>query len=69
MSIEKLTHEQITDYINQSFTEDVIRKYEDQLLRVMKTRYEKYPTKKNDQEWLEYTNFVCRRRCQSQQKQ
>lgn len=55
--------EDIERYINQAFTEQVIRRYEEQLLGVMKTRCEKYPTEKNDKEWLDYTNFVCRRRC------
>lgn len=44
--------------------EEIIRRYENQLLKVMKTRYEKYPTKRNDIEWLDFTNHVCRRRCQ-----
>ena len=52
-------------YVNQAFTEEVIRGYEDQILSVMKHRQEKYPNEKNNREWLEFTNFVCRRRSQS----
>jgi hypothetical protein len=66
MSIEKITDEQIQEYINQVFTEEVLRRYEEKILGVMKTRYEKYPTERNNTEWLDYTNFVCRRRCQRQ---
>lgn len=51
-------------YVNESFTEKVIRRYEEQILSIMKKRYDKYPTEINDNEWLRYTNFVCRRRCQ-----
>ncbi len=52
-------------YVNEAFTEQVIQGYENQLLSVMKHRQEKYPSEKNDREWLAFTNFVCRRRCQS----
>ena len=55
--------EEIIGYVNAAFSEEVIRRYEEQLLLVLKFRYEKYPTEQNDAEWLDYTNFVCRRRC------
>lgn len=58
-----LTDEEINQYVNQAFTEEVVQQYENQLLLVMKTRFEKYPTPINDKEWLDYTDFVCRRRC------
>jgi hypothetical protein len=60
--------QEITDYINQAFTEEVILRYENQLLHVLKTRYEEYPTPENDKEWLDYTNFFCQRRCQRNNK-
>lgn len=60
----ELSDEQINKYVNEAFTEQVIQGYENQMLSVMKHRQEKYPTEKNDREWLDYTNFVCRRRCQ-----
>jgi len=66
VSIEKITDEQLQEYVNKSFTEEVILRYEEQILAVMKTRYDKYPTERNNYEWLDYTNFVCRRRYQSQ---
>jgi hypothetical protein len=54
------------DYMNESIYEQIIQGYENQLLIIMKTRYEEYPTERNDYEWEELTNFVCRRRCQRQ---
>lgn len=59
-----MNDEEIQSYINEAFSEEVIRRYEEQLLSVMKTRYEKYPSDKNDKEWLDFTNYVCRRRYQ-----
>ena len=59
-----LTDKEINEYVDQAFTEEVIQQYENQILLVMKTRFEKYPTSINDQEWLDYTNFVCTRRNQ-----
>jgi hypothetical protein len=64
-----LTQEEIDLYCNEAFTEMLIQKYENQILAVMKTRQEKYPCDRNDQEWLDYTNFVCRRRCQRVHKE
>lgn len=60
----ELSDDAIAQYVNKAFSEQVIQNYEDQLLAVMKHRQEKYPSEKNDREWLDYTNFVCRRRCQ-----
>lgn len=51
-------------YVNEAFTEQLIRNTEDHLLKIMKHRYQKYPTQKNDDEWLIFTNYVCRRRAQ-----
>jgi hypothetical protein len=59
-----LPEEEINKFINLNLTEEVIMGYENQILSIMKLRYEKYPTKKNDNEWLDYTNYVCSRRCQ-----
>lgn len=61
-----ITDEDINKYINESFTEQVIQNYENQILHVMKTLYEKYPCDKYDAQWLNYTNFVYRRRCQTE---
>ena len=60
----EISDEQINRYVNETFTEQIIQGYENQMLAVMKHRQEIYPTEKNDREWLDYTNFVCRRRCQ-----
>jgi len=57
--------EEIQKYVNQAFAEQIIRGYEDQLLGVMKVRQEKYPSEINDKEWLDFTNFVCSRRCKN----
>ena len=59
-----ISDEQIQTYVNKSLTEQMIRNLEEQLLNVMKIRQEQYPSDVNDAEWLAYTNFVCRRRCQ-----
>lgn len=61
----KISDCDLEKYVNQAFTETIIQGYENQMLAVMKYRQEKYPNEKNDREWLQFTNFVCRRRCQS----
>lgn len=50
-------------YVTEAFAEQLLRAAEDNVLKIMKQRYEAIPTEKNDQEWLDYSNFVCRRRC------
>lgn len=62
--MDELSDIELEKYVNEAFTEQLIQSYENQILAVMKHRQEKYPTEKNDAEWLSYTNFVCRRRCQ-----
>jgi hypothetical protein len=64
VKVMELTDQQINEYINQAFSEELIRRTEDHLLSILKFRQEKYPTEKNDKEWLDYTNFISRRRCQ-----
>ena len=61
---EKVSDEDLMKYVNASFTEQVIQKYENQILAVMKHRQDIYPSELNDNEWLAYTNMICRRRCQ-----
>lgn len=51
-------------YLNETFSEDVIRTFEDQLMSVFKTRAECYPTQMNNQQWLDFTDFVIKRRLQ-----
>lgn len=57
-----ISDKELNEYVNQAFTEEVIRRYEDQLLGFYKARQEKYPSDKNDKEWLDFTNYVCKRR-------
>ena len=57
-----ISDEELSKYINESFSEEILRRYEDQLLCIFKYRQETYPSEKHDQEWLAFTNFVCERR-------
>jgi hypothetical protein len=59
-----MNEEKAIEYINESLTEKMIRDSEDQTLFLMRFRQETFPCEKNDKEWLDYTNIVCRRRCQ-----
>lgn len=54
----------VKKYINDWYSENMIQEFENKILSIMKLRQEVYPSEKNDEEWLNYTNFVCRRRCQ-----
>ena len=49
-------------YVAEALAEQVIRGHEDQILAVMKQLQEKHPSENNDNEWMQYTNFICRRR-------
>ncbi len=60
-----INENELSKYVNEAFTEELIRVCENHLLLIMKTRQEKYPSEKNDNEWFSYTKFVCRRRYQS----
>lgn len=57
-----INQQEIDDYVNKSFTEQLIRGYENQLLAVLKSRQEKFPSEKNNDEWLSFTDWVCKRR-------
>lgn len=59
-----ISDEEIQKYINESMIEQLIQDLENNILHIMKFKNNKYPTEKNDSEWLDFTNFVCRRRCQ-----
>lgn len=61
-SFPKITDEEIQCYINNTMTETFIQDCENNLLNVLKFRREKYPSDKNDAEWLEYSNLICKRR-------
>lgn len=60
-----ISDEEVNKYVNQALTEQVLMNHENEILSLMKFRNENFPSEKNDSEWLDYTNFVCRRRCQS----
>jgi hypothetical protein len=66
--MDNLNDEEINKYVNEAICEHIIQNYENEILLTLKTRFEKYPTEKNNEEWLNYTNFVCKRRCQHNQK-
>lgn len=56
------TDDQIHEYMNSFYYEFFITQMEDTLLSVMKDRQEKYPSEKNDKNWLDFTDFVLKRR-------
>ena len=55
--------DEIAEYINSALFEQMLQILENDILRILKLRYEKYPTNENDKEWLDYTNFICGKRC------
>lgn len=57
-----MNDEKIQEYINLALSESMIRDLEEELLIVMKFRQEKYPSERNDKEWLDFSNFVSNRR-------
>ena len=57
-----ISDKEIDDYVKESFNEEIIRRYEDQFLLFLKTRMENYPSDKNNEDWLSFTNWVCKRR-------
>lgn len=66
--MSELSDYEINKYINEALTELMIKEYENKILAVMKHRQEKYPSEKNDKEWLDFTNFICGRRFQQIEK-
>lgn len=62
--ITRISDEDLENYANEALTKEIIWNCENEILKVMKFRFEKYPTEINDKEWLDYTNFICRRRGQ-----
>ena len=59
---DKITDEEITSYINYYYTEAAIQELEGHLLSILKKRQEIYPSEKNDREWLEFSDWVCKRK-------
>lgn len=62
------TLECICKFINECSTEDIIKQYENQLLGVLKARQKEYPSKKNDKEWLDFSDYVIKRRYEESQE-
>jgi len=58
---EKITDLEIEKFIDDFHFASFLNEYEDKMLEAFKLRYEKYPTEKNNQEWLEFSNYVCKR--------
>lgn len=54
--------EQIKNYINEYFSETAIRNSEDELLRILKLRSEIFKKESYDDDWLDFTDFVIKRR-------
>ena len=54
--------QELNEYINQALIEQLLQNAEDNLLHVYKTIYEKFPSEIADKNWLEFSNFVVRRR-------
>lgn len=49
-------------YVNEAFTEELVRNYENYILEALKKRREAYPSEQSDREWLEFTDYVLTRR-------
>lgn len=56
---------EIEQYIDEYYFESILDEFENKILEIYKLRFEKYPTEKNSQDWLDYSNFVCRKRCRT----
>ena len=61
----EITDKQITDYINENWSEMYITRMEDELLRAFKMRQEYLPSEQNDKDWSTFTDFVTQRRIRS----
>lgn len=58
----QIDEETLKEIVNCTIAEQVIQNAEDQILHCLKTLSEQYPTKENDQAWLDYTTFISLRR-------
>ena len=57
-----ISRENAKKIIDKYYFESMISEYENKILEMYKLRYEKYPTEENNQEWLDFSNYVCKRR-------
>lgn len=60
--IFNIGNEDIQNYMNNYYIEQCITNAENQLLSTLKQIYEKYPTEKNNENWLKFSDFVATRR-------
>lgn len=49
-------------FVTETVLEDAITLTEDHLLYVLKSRQEQLPSEKHDKDWLDFSNYVCKRR-------
>lgn len=57
-----ISDEEIKSYINVYYMEMAISHEENTLLMLLKLRQEKFPSEKNDNEWLSFSDWVLKRR-------
>ena len=57
-----ISDEELEKYVNESFTEEIIRRCEDQLLAILAHRQGAHPSEKHAQEWFAFKDYVCERR-------
>ncbi len=59
---EEMLGSEIKDYIDTFYIEGMIENLEIQILALLKAKQENIPSEKNDREWKEFSNYVCKRR-------
>lgn len=57
-----LSDQEIKDYYDWSLSEQSIQNTENELLHFFKSRYIRFPTEENNQDWLNFSEFVFQRR-------
>lgn len=62
MQDTSLKDDEIEEYVNQAVTESVVNYCEESILAILRDSFEKYPTEENSKKWLDYTDWVIRRR-------
>lgn len=59
---KEITGKNIKDYIDEYYVESMITTLESQILGLLKARQENIPSAKNDREWLEFSDYVCKKK-------
>lgn len=57
-----ISDEAIQEYVNNAFIEQCIINAECALLSFLKLRQEKFPSDKNNEEWLNFSDWVVKRK-------